>query len=101
VVGEAQEIESPRAFPPFVVVRVFWPPERDETGLSRVEGETELAESLRQHFEHPPSVVLPREADDEVIGVPDEKRVALQARLDVALEPLVQHLVEVDVRKER
>src|SRR6186713_3325764 len=66
-----------------------------------MESQAVRAESLRQHGHHPASILLRREHEHSIVRVPDEKRLALQPRLHLGLEPRVEHLVQVDVRQER
>ena len=60
-----------------------------------------LLQPLRQHLKHPPRVVLVLEHQHRVIGVTDLKRPSTQPRFDLVLEPLVQHLMQIDVAQRR
>ncbi len=68
-----------------------------QPSLFRMDRQTVLAESLRQHVPHTPRIVLSGKPDDEVVGVTDHKRTALEARLHHLLDPFIQHIVQVDV----
>ena len=72
-------------------------PERYETRLLRVEGQSEPFESLGKHLQHLLGILLILKADHRVIGVPDFKRLAPEARLHFALEPFVKYEVKVYV----
>ena len=60
--------------------------------------QTVLAESLRQHVPHMPRIVLSGKPDDEVVGVTDHKRTALEARLYLPLDPFIQHFASPAIR---
>ena len=64
--------------------------ERDEPRLLRVKDQPVPTESLRQHVQHAPSVVLPGTDDDEIIGVPNKERYPAQPRLHLPLEPHIE-----------
>ena len=66
-----------------------------------MECQTVFPESLREYRQHSARIRLAREDDHEVVGVPDQEGPAFQAWLDLMLKPLVQHLVQIDVRKQR
>src|SRR5688572_8673830 len=75
------------------------PTERNDAGLLWVKAQPVLLESLRQYGQHPVSVFLALEDDDEIIRVSDQGRTSSEARLDLILEPLVEDFVQVDVRQ--
>ena len=60
-----------------------------------------LRESLREHAHETARVVLPREDHDEVVCVADEMRAAFQPRHHLLRKPLVEDIVEVNVREKR
>jgi hypothetical protein len=98
--GEAKEVEGPRIIP--TVTRLgSRPPERYESGLLRVEIEPVPRKPFREHLRYPTRVVLPGEDEYGIVRKADEGRRAPQPRLHDVLEPLVQHLMEVDVREQR
>jgi hypothetical protein len=49
----------------------------------------------------PLCVVLPLEGDDKVIRIADYLRLAPKPRPNVALEPLIEHVVQVNVPQQR
>src|SRR5271163_3574419 len=59
-----------------------------------------LTESLWQYGHHPPGVFLLAEPNDEVVRIANEVRLATQAWLDLPVEPVVQHVMQEDVRKD-
>jgi len=76
------------------------PAEIHQPGFLGVEPEPVLLESLREHGQHPPRVVLPLEGQHRVVGVAHHEGTPPQARHDVAVKPDVEHLVQVDVREQ-
>src|SRR2546426_2497975 len=90
---EAQKVEAGRTSAP--------DPRRSSEGhqarLVRVESQSVTPHPLRQHRHHALRIVLAFEADHEVVRIPYENRFPAQPRLDLALEPLVEHVVEIDV----
>jgi hypothetical protein len=97
---EAKEVEGPRIIP--TVTRVgSRAPERYESGLLRVEFQPVLRKPLREHLRDPTRVVLPGEDEHGIVRKADKSRRAPQSRLHDVLEPLVQHLMEIDVREQR
>src|SRR5436305_11253901 len=102
--GETEEVETPRLFKPLRSPRLHLPVgpfETHQPGLVRVEAKAISVESLRQYLQHPPSIALQLEDQDEVVCEADQTRRPVQPRLDLGLKPLVQYLVEVDVRQQR
>src|SRR5437016_1482760 len=99
--GETQEVERPRLRSSWCVL---WPQragrsqERHQTRLVRMNRQTVLGKPFRQHLQHPASVVLTSKTHDQIIRIPNEESTAPQTRLHHLLEPLVQHVVQVDVR---
>jgi hypothetical protein len=96
-VREAEEIETARAL---ATLLARWPPERKDPRFLWVKIQAESLESLRENSPDPLSVTLRREDDHEIVGIPNKRGSTLKPRLDLELEPLVQHLVEIDVREE-
>ena len=90
---EAEEVEggAPR------VVAVVRRPKRETPGLLRVEGEPVLRKPLPEHLPHSLRVLLVLEAQHEVIRVAHQRAAQAKPRLDLALEPDVEHVVQVDV----
>lgn len=67
--GEAEEVEGLRPFP--VAARRAL--EAHDPGLVGVQVQAKATESLRQHVEDTPRVILPRADHDKVIRVADER----------------------------
>ena len=101
IMREAKKVEGPRSTTTAATTRRSRAPERDESGLLRVEIEPVLRESLREHLRYPTRVVLPSKDEDGIVRKADEGSRAPHMRLHDILEPLVQNLVEVDVREQR
>src|ERR671936_844759 len=79
VMGKAQQVERLLTRSACRVTRLGSPrlAEVDQSGLLRVEGEAVLAESLRQHGQHPTRIFFLAEAQHGVIGVADQDCLAL------------------------
>ena len=60
-----------------------------------------LLQPLRQHPKHPPRVVLVLEHQYGVVGVPDLKGPSAKPWFHFMLEPLVQHLMQINVTQRR
>ena len=95
---EPQKIEGPRPFSTCLTPRRL--PEVYQAGLVRLKTQIESAKSLSQYGHHPLSVFPVFETDHEVIGISNEGRFPSQLRLRLLLEPLVQHIVQVDVSQD-
>ena len=65
--------------------------------LLRMQPKAVLPKPLRQHPKHPPRVVFVLKHQHRIVGIADLKRPPPKPRLHLVLEPLVQHLVQVDV----
>jgi len=103
VMGESQQVERPgtsRGRPPCSGRSQGRSSERNQSGLIRVDGQAVPAESLRQHVHHAPSIFFMGKSDDEVVGIPHEKRTAFQAWLRVLGEPSIQHVVQIDIGRQ-
>ena len=66
--------------------------------LLRVQPQPVLPKPLRQHPKHPPRIVFPLEDQHGIVSISDLKGPPPKPRLDLVLEPLIQYLVQVDVR---
>ena len=66
-----------------------------------MQAKTVLLQPLRQHPKHPPRIVFVLEHQHRVVGVADLKRPSPKPRLHFVLEPLVQHLLQIDVTQRR
>ena len=98
-VREAQEVERPR----FARIRrhplALWLAERHQTSFVRVDRQAVSAETFRQHGQHTPRILVISKADHEIVGIADQVCAALQARLHLAGEPFIQHVVQIYIRK--
>src|SRR5215203_6633444 len=102
--GEAKKVEAPRLLVGLRSARPVCrtgPFETHQTSLVGMEAQAVLAESLRQHLQHPPSIALQLKDQHEVIGKADQKCCPLQPGLHHRLKPRVQHLMKIDVRQQR
>src|SRR4249920_2119024 len=68
-----------------------------QAGLLRMQRQTVLRKPLRQNFEYSLRILFVLEAQQPIIGIADLERFASQARLDLCLEPHIQHVVKIDV----
>ena len=75
--------------------------EVDEARLVGMEREPEPAKALFQHFHDPLSVVVVLERHHKVVGKPNKGTGSRHAGLHLALEPLVQHMMQENVRQHR
>ena len=98
MVREAQKVEGPR--PIVTPVVAVGPMKRHESRLLQVQRQAVLAESLRQDLQESLGIMLVVEQHDEVIRIPEQLSTTRESRLNVSDEPLVEHVVQVDVRKE-
>lgn len=69
--------------------------------LARVQPQSEPAEALGQDFQYPPGVRFIGEDQCGIIRIADELRPSAQAWLDLLFEPLVEYIVQVDIRQQR
>jgi hypothetical protein len=99
-VGEAQEIEGLGSLIPS---RGLAPraSEFQQSGLLGMEAQTEPRKTVCQHGLDSPSINLVLEQDDEVIRVTDQETPTAQTRLDIPNPPRIEHIVQIDVRKQR
>jgi hypothetical protein len=100
VAGEAQEIERSRSRWSLLaraVVLVRGTPEFDHPRLLRVKGQPIASKAFGEHLQHPPGVVLPREAHHDIVGIADHEGPSVHPGSDVSLEPQVEHFVQVYV----
>jgi hypothetical protein len=95
--GETEEVEGARTS----TVRASRPPEIEQPGLFGMESKAEPSHPLLEHAHHPLGVLPVREPDHQVIGVANERCPSEQPRFDLALEPQVEHMVQVHVAEER
>src|SRR4051812_44350616 len=99
--GEAEEVE--RGAMRSRVLGALRPLEAevDEARLVGMEREPIPGKTLAQYSQDPRGIGKGLESHHEIVGVPDKAGSPLQAWSDRAFEPLIQHLVQVDVRNTR
>ena len=73
--------------------------EVDEVRLVRMEGESIPSEPLAEDRQHAFGVVDVVERHQRVVSKPDKGALPSQTRFHLGLEPLVQHMVQKDVRE--
>jgi hypothetical protein len=66
-----------------------------------VQRQLEAGEPLGQHRQNPPCVVFPLEGQQRIIGEAYQEGTPTQARFDLALEPLVEDFMQVNIRQQR
>jgi hypothetical protein len=64
-----------------------------------VERQSVATDALAQHFEDSPAIEEILEHHDEVVAVAHERVLPFHARPDVDRDPLVQHVVQENVRE--
>ena len=74
--------------------------ESNKASFIRVEGQTKTLEAFRQDFLNLESIGSASEDQHEVIGIANGKRCTFQSGKYVIHPPLVENLMEVDIRKE-
>src|SRR5262249_60885296 len=86
-----------------------WPPlfplERTrkgpQPGLLRMRGPPLAPQAFAKYRLHPPCIVLTLKADEEVVTIANQGRLALKPRLHFGLKPQVEHIMQVDVPQQR
>src|SRR6185295_16710223 len=73
----------------------------EAAGLLRVEGQAKCLEPFLENAPHVRRVVRMFEAQHEVICIPDERTARSEMRTDLALEPRVKDVVQIDVPEQR
>ena len=66
-----------------------------------MESQSEALHPLPEHIHHAFRVVLYLERDDEVVRISYQGRFPSKTRLDLAFEPLVERVMQIDVPKGR
>src|SRR5262249_13658874 len=99
VVRETQEVERGR--PLAAGLPASRPAEGQDAGLLGMEAQPIPGGTRWKHRHDPSGVLLALEAHDQVIGVTHEEGLPAKPRPDVALEPFIEHMVQVDVSKQR
>ncbi len=64
-----------------------------------MDGQTESLEALRQDLFDPSGVVFALAADNEVVGKTYDEAPAPHPRFYFSFKPLIQYMVEVDIRQ--
>src|SRR5215472_2078760 len=82
------------------VVLAIWPvaAEIDEARLVGMERELVPSETLAQYIQNPLGILEVRERHHGVVGEPGKGTFPLKPRFHLVLEPLIQHMVQEDVR---
>src|SRR5450432_4469983 len=75
--------------------------ETHEPRLVRVKAQAVLAESLRQYILHSAGVLLRFKHQHEVVSISRQVSSTVQSRFHLVRKPLIQNLVQVNVRKYR
>src|SRR5215469_10262036 len=96
--GEAEKVER-RCLAVWMRATLALGSEVDEARLVRVEREPVPAKPFPQYFQYPFGVVVVLEHHHEVISKPHQGTWSRHAGLHRVLEPLVQHMVQEDVRE--
>src|SRR5437867_9878437 len=100
--GKPEKVKGPRLRPrPRFPLRQRVAPKLQQPCLLGVERQPILLESLPQHCQHFLGILPILKTENEVVGVPDFTRLPAQPRLHHVLEPLVEHVVQVDVGQQR
>ena len=100
-VREAEEVEGSGFDPiPFGLLKGL-ASERHQTRLLGMRCRPKLRKPLGKHGQHLFRILASLEAQQTVIGIPDGKRLALQARFHHVLEPLIQNEVQVHIGQQR
>src|SRR6266571_8935341 len=93
---EAEEIEG-RGLWRIGAARERRASERQQPRLLGVQRQAKLCESLGKHLQDTLRILAILKAENEIIGVPNFGGHAAQARLYLVLEPLVEHVVQVNI----
>ena len=96
----AEEVECLRlALPPLLPVHLCKPTELNEPGLVRVQFKAEAGQPLAEVPEETLRIAFVLEAAHEIICVADNDRVASGTLFaPCVLEPVIKHIVQIDVR---
>src|SRR5579884_3739900 len=95
---ESEKVESCRLPPArFLGFGQGLPPKLHQPSLVRMQRQSVFLEPLLQHIEYFLGVLPILKAENEVIGKTDLIGFASQPRLHLGLEPLIEHLMKIDV----
>src|SRR6202521_5888351 len=98
-VREAEEVEG-RRLPRVRLSRQRRAPKRHEPRLLGMQRQPILREPLRKDSQDPFRILAILKAENEVVGVPNFGGLAAQARFYLVPEPLVEHVVQVNIRQQ-
>lgn len=104
VMGESQEVECARlgTIPSLAGgVARGRRLEPDQPRLLRVDRQAVLAHPPGQDVHDPSGVVFSGHPDHEVVRIANQERLSFQARANLRLEPVVEHVVQDDIGQER
>ena len=73
----------------------------DQPGFVRVQRQFELAHSLLEIVKERPCLMLMLKADDGVVRIADDDHVARRLCEAPAVDPQIEHIVQIDVRQNR
>src|SRR5882672_5725752 len=99
--GKAEKVKGGWPFGVAILWPSAGPSKLDESRLVRMQRQAIFGEALRQHFIDPACILFIREHDDGVVRVAEQPCITVEARFYLALEPLIEHRVQEDVRQER
>src|SRR5215467_12367781 len=99
---ESQEIERLRlSFSSLVPVDFGKPPELDPARFVRVQFQPELLQPFPKISQEAICVIQMLEPQYIIVGVPDDNSIASRAFLAPDVHPQVEHVMQIDVRKQR
>ncbi len=99
VVGKSEKVEC--AVPTAVLRLGRWSSESHQLRLLRMHGQPETLEAFLDGRHDPAGVILPRAANDKVVGETDQEGLALEVKLEMPDKPAIQDMVEEDVAEHR
>jgi hypothetical protein len=97
--GEPKEVE--RVWPATLGPHGARPSEASQACLGGMHRQAVSSETLWKNLHHTMCILFLGESNDDVVGVPDQERAPPQPRLDFLDEPLVQHVVQVNICQKR
>src|SRR5215472_15624561 len=101
-VREAKEVEGLRfPFPSAFAIRFGIPPELDSARLVRVKVQSELPQLFSHALAKTIRIRFPLEPENDVIRIADDDHVALRMFSAPDVHPEIEHIMEIDISKER
>src|SRR5215472_9178927 len=98
---QSQKVDRFRAIPAaFVRVSLREPTKFDQLGLGRLQSKAEFPQPKAQGVLHAEGIRSILETDHKVVDVAHQLGFAPQPYLDDALEPQVEHIVEVEIAQQ-